>query len=356
MCIVVVLVWVYLLHSVFHRNSYFTDALKRVPEFVQFKEEGLQDLMTEITQEILNEPSYEDNHKSIFLIECIAHEKWSDFVSMLSDSVSALVFEKQTKILPLNQYEEMQRKVNTFLNVNIDNLKEALVQCGSTVEISSALVGRLVFRIVSKLFQGTQQWVMKKMHASQTEDTPDIELRDISEEEEKSFLIEIGGFIRNFFQLGLKHSSDQWRKQSECIKAAFVDGQQPISTRQFMKKTNWYSGEEQCIVLSHHCSSFFKTIEFEIMPATTDTSSSQEVIEYILLHRALLENWYYLSSAYFDEGLSLLFLKELVISYVKFSLQFDEKRLNRLEEKSVRASTVALRTHLQRNYVEKEKI
>lgn len=319
-----------------------------MPEPIQFEEEHLQSLMKEIIDEILEEPSYGDETKAVFLKECVKSEKWADFVTNLSESISAIVFEKQTKVLPINQYEEMMRKMNTYLNSNTDRLKEALLCCGSG---SSALAGRLVFRIATKLFEGAQKWALKII-LNQQADTPLIECQEMSEPEETSFLVEISGFVRSFFSKGLKNPLEH--RRSECIKAVFVDGQHPISKTQFLNKCNWYCGEEHNIVLSAHASSFFKIIESEIMPATIDTSSYQEVIENILLHRPLLDHWYYLSCAYFAEDLALLFLRDLVTSYVKFSLHFEERRLNRLEEKSVRASTVALRTHLVKNFVEKD--
>lgn len=164
-------------------------------------------------------------------------------------------------------------------------------------------------------------------------------------------MLDLSGFLRTFYE---KCLSQDYNK-SDCIKTLFVEAQQqPISKSRLLKKSNWYSGEENCLIISPHAASFFKIIELEIIPATMDMSSAQEVIEYVLLHRVLLDHWYHLTNQYFSEELSILFLRELVSAYIKFSLQFEEKRLNRLQEKSVRASTVALRTHLQRNYTEKE--
>ncbi len=46
---------------------------------------------------------------------------------------------------------------------------------------------------------------------------------EMSATEEASFLIDVGGFIRDFFEKGLRSASEQ--RRSECIKAVFVDGQ-----------------------------------------------------------------------------------------------------------------------------------
>lgn len=286
------------------------------------------------------------------LINMAEDNKWLNFVQELGDKISEIVLKKHKKVLPADQYEEMQKNLNSYLNHNIEDLGQKLLQICDVV-ISPPMAGRLVFRIASKLFQETHQWAMQKMRPTFNEE--DLILnQEMSECEEKGFLMEIGGFLRKFYEKGLNNkSSQQWQMRSHCIKEKFVEGPHPISRSQFTNKANWFSGEEQCIVPSSHAVSFFKSIELEIMPATVNTLSSEEVIENILAFPVLLDHWYHLTTAHFSEQNSLVFLRDLVASYIKLSAVFEEKRNNRLQEKAVRASTTALRTHLQRNFEER---
>lgn len=329
---------------------YFVDALNRMPNSTQFKQDYSEKLMNDIIEEILKEPSYQNSKNALFLRECGKSDKWPEFVNLLTSDMSVFLFEKQTKILPMNQYEETQKKVNSYLNLNIDKLKEILLSC-SDVDISESQASRLVFRIAIKFFQGATQWIVHTMR-NKTQDQDSSSPQEFNETDEKLFLLEISGFLRDCYEAFLKNP--QHLRKCDCIKAVFINGQHLITRSQILKKSNWYSGEEDCLVLSEHASNFFKILELEVMPACVDQSSSNEVIENSLLHRALLNSWYYLTNQFFSEELSITFLREIVTLYVKFSLNFEEKRLNRLQEKSVRASTVALRNHLQRNYVEKE--
>ncbi|KAK3918392.1 Hypermethylated in cancer 2 protein [Frankliniella fusca] len=318
----------FLKHQASHKLK---DAFERMPDASKFKEEALHSIMQEILEEMLSEPTYETlSPKISFLqkvLEAKESEQWLGFVAELTNFISGLVFEKQTKILPANQFEEMQKKLNTYLNCNDNKLKEMILSVCSE-PINHSLAGRLVFRIASKFLNKTQLWAIKNMRSSSLSSSDG--------------------------NRGIKSSSsEQWQKQSDCIKETFVDGQHPISRNQFLDASNWFSGEELCIVLSHHASCFFKIIELEIM-SDFYSSSLQEVVEKVLENRELLDHWYYLTNSYFNEENSLLFLRELIGVYQKQTLHHEEKRKNRLEEKSVRASTVALRTHLQHNFIEKD--
>ncbi|KAK3913143.1 Membrane protein insertase YidC [Frankliniella fusca] len=345
----------FLKHQASHKLK---DAFQRMPDASKFKEEALHSIMQEILEEMLSEPTYETlSPKISFLqkvLEAKESEQWLGFVAELTNFISGLVFEKQTKILPANQFEEMQKKLNTYLNCNDNKLKEMILSVCSE-PINHSLAGRLVFRIASKFLNKTQLWAIKNMRSSSLSSSDgNVRVQEMSEIEEKSFLVEMGNMLRAFYQRGIKSSSsEQWQKQSDCIKETFVGGQHPISRNQFLDASNWFSGEELCIVLSHHASCFFKIIELEIM-SDFYSSSLQEVVEKVLENRELLDHWYYLTNSYFNEENSLLFLRELIGVYQKQTLHHEEKRKNRLEEKSVRASTVALRTHLQHNFIEKD--
>lgn len=109
--------------------------------------------MKGLIEKILEQPSFDNETKASFLKDCVTSDKWPEFVDTLSDDISIFLFEKQSKILPINQYEEIQKKLNSYLNLNIDRLKAILISC-STVDISSTLAGRLVCRIAIKLFLG----------------------------------------------------------------------------------------------------------------------------------------------------------------------------------------------------------
>ncbi|XP_034241565.1 uncharacterized protein LOC117645463 [Thrips palmi] len=338
-----------------HRAAHkMKNALQLRPAPSEFLLSYLPDIIKKIILDIKAEPSG-GSSKALFLsqlIEMSEDDKWLNFVQDLGNFISGIVLEKQAKVLPANQYEEMQKKLNSYLNDNIENLGNKLKQL-CPVEIDCSLAQRLVFRIATKLLQETQIWAMQKMRPTFTEE--DLVLQqEMSESEEKSFLGEIGGLLRSFFMKSLQQSNQQSQMQSQCIKETFVDGPHPISRSQFLIKTNWFSGEDECITVSYHAAHFLKKIELEIIPASVNPCSSEEVVENVLAFQELLDHWYHLTKAYFSEENSLLFLRKIIASYVKLSVVFEEKRGNRLEEKSVRASTAPLRTHLQHNLLERE--
>lgn len=140
-----------------------------MPTLTQFKENYLDTLINSVIQEILQEPSFHNTNKALFLEECMKSIKWSDFVNTLSDEISIFLFNKQTKILPMNQYEEMQKKLNSYLNLNSDRLKEYLLSC-SSVNIANTEAGRLVFRMTTKFFQGATQWITRTMRDDQIQE------------------------------------------------------------------------------------------------------------------------------------------------------------------------------------------
>lgn len=312
--------------------------------------------MIEIIKEILNEPRYEDEStcpKTVFLTEFLeakGSEEWLGFVNFLSEAVSNIVCEKQSKLFPANQYEECQKKWNYFLSHNDVMLKQKLVVvCNS--QIVDSLAGRLVFRIGTKMFHKAQTWVLQQLQKRRLEEATScgIVFKSMSEMEEKNFLIYLGDLFRKFFQKCASSQVKRWIKQSECMKVTFVDGPHPISSKEFLNKSYWFSGTETSIEPSVHASSFFKAIENVIMPAR-NSSATQEVIEEILLRPEVLNHWYVLTHAYLTEDVALVFMRDLVSVYLKFSVRLEEKKLNRAEERAAQATAVALRDHLKRNY------
>lgn len=333
----------------------FPDALQKRPTVLDFKDNFLDPLMKTILLEIKAEPNSCRSQKGNFLDKLLnmgEDTKWLEFVQKLGDIISEIVLKKYTKIMPADQYEEMQKTLNTYLNQNIDSLEQEL-QHICDVDLTAPMAGRLIFRMTSKLLQGTYKWALQKMRPTLSEEDQICLNKEMTEIEEKGFLIEVGGMLRKFYKKGLR-KSEQWQMRSHCIKEKFVEGQQPISRSQFLNESNWFSGEELCIVPSQHAVSFFKSIELDIIPATVNNLDSNEVMENILAFPDLLNSWYYLTRAHFAEESSLLFLREFVTSYVKMSSRFEEKRSNRLHEKDVRSSTTALRTHLQHNFVARD--
>jgi hypothetical protein len=338
-----------------------TDASKRIPEAALFKEEALVNSALEILDGILQEPIYGDSSKAKVVKAIISRkdtEEWKDFFVTISNFICDMVCQKQSKILPANQYEDFQKKLNIFLNQNDTILRDKFLSVLQE-DISCAVAGRLVFRIATLMLKKVQVWVLCKMQSLR--DSDDVALPVIvtmSDEEKKAFLNHLGNCFRSYFSLRMSKttSTQQSRLECECIKDNFVYSQQPISKVQFLDRTQWFSGEEDCILISGHADSFFTRIETEIIPtlrAHKGTVTSVEVIEQILECEDLLNHWFHLTNAYLPEEQSLLFMREITSAYVKSSLLLEEKQRNRFEESAIRATSVALRTHLQHNFSEK---
>lgn len=311
--------------------------------------------MDDIIEELLSEPNCgENNNLKISFIEEFKNRKgtpeWLDFVMQLADFISSLVCEKQTKILPLNQYEDAQKSLNAFLNINESILKAKLLGVCNELQLSVNLAGRLTFRIATKLLQKGQCWVLRKMKSQIVQHSrPETEKR-MSQSEEEAFLITLGGLFRDYFKRAVRKKEGQ--SESACIKDTFVEGQHPFSREQFLNTSCWFSGEADCITVSVNASCFFKEIELNII-SCLEQITTEDVLEIFLEDSDILGYWYFLTNAYFSEDRSLIFMRDLVSHYVNKSSLLRQKKRNREEDKTVQATTVAQRTHLQRNYSDK---
>ncbi|XP_052120252.1 uncharacterized protein LOC127748885 [Frankliniella occidentalis] len=333
-----------------HRASHrIKEANKRMPKASVFLEEALMPAMEKVIEEILAEPAYCDR-KAIILQEFNNKKdtpEWKAFVEEISNKICSFVLDdKQKKLLPMNQYEIAQTKLNAYLaNTNLELREKFLAIC---VNADNFFINRLIFRMATKLLCHIQIWVIKKMSTTGTA-PPAEHSHEMSDMEEKNFSVDLGSFLRRRF-IKYRGKKDDY---CACIKETFVDGEHPISKFDFLNEKNWFSGGEKCIVPSIRALEFFKAVEFMIR-SPMEINSTQDIIEVIFERSHLLDHWFYLTNAYISEKDSLLFMTELVQHYYKMSLQNEEKRRNREEEQAIQANATAIRTHLNHNFAERE--
>lgn len=336
----------------------FPDANKRKPDEEKLKL-VLKDIMDRISDEIISEPVHSEadgTSKTAFLQEFKKNyesEQWVSFVSSLSKFIFFSVVEDCSKILPQNQYEEVQQKLQAHL-CNEDTMCNHAATLGSICEtqLSTVKLRRLVFRISLKLLHEIQAWVAQEMQSARLQDVNPPRSQQ-TEIEKKAFSLNLGEIFRGFYKKGMVSQNSQWQGRSSCLSGMFVDGQFPISSSQFLNKGTWFSGDVTCIVPSEHAVNFFWAVE-SAMQASGNEVTDDSVIEYIMGDFGALHIWFHLTSSHFSEECSLLFMKELIHVFIKRSLLLEERRRNRMEEKIVRATQASLRTHLKRNYTSKE--
>ncbi|KAK3929510.1 UPF0758 protein [Frankliniella fusca] len=325
------------------------EANNRKPNASEFKEQALHPTIDTVVKEILAEPAYDDVKAKILqeFSDKIGTPEWNSFIFDLVDIICSFVCEQQTKLLPMNQYEVVQSKLNSYLNTQSDQLREKFmaIVCENS---NNTHTNRLIFRIATKLLSQIQMWVVKKMSCAVNVDQPQVS-ESLSELEEKSFARELGHFLRKRFRK-YKYFSLVY---CACLKETFVDGQHPISTHEFLDEKNWFSGEEKCIEPSDTALQFFKAVEI-IIRTNKEVTIAEDIIEIIFERNTILDHWFYLTNSHISEQESLLFMRDLLTYFLRMSLLFEEKRLNREEDAAIQANAAALRTHLQHNYCERD--
>lgn len=226
-----------------------------------------------------------------------------------------------------------------------------IVVCES--EVSPILAGRLVFRIATKLLQKGQAWVISKMRSQIVEPPRPEEESQMSKAEGTAFVDTLGGVLRDYFKKAVRKTERQSQQEGACIKDTFVDGQHPLSREQFLNKSLWLLGEDDCITVSNNAVSFFKSVECDII-SSLENITVLVVLEKVLERSDLLDYSFHLTNTYFSEDHSLKFMADLLSCFIRKSSQLREKKSNRAEDRTVQATTAPLRGHLQRNYVEKD--
>lgn len=314
--------------------------------------------MATIIKEMLQEPNFGNDVKTKFL-ELLSSEKkttpeYQDFIMTLTNFITELVHKQSPKILPMNQYEEALKRLNSYLSTNDSILKGKLqtICIQELGALNEGLAGRLVFKISSRLLDEVFTWSLKNMRSIRAEPQQNVQEGE-SEEEERGFLLCLSTLFIQFFQRSYTQSSKQSQAQADCLKDTFVEGPRPLSRRKFLNKNNWLSGDEECIIPSEHAVKFFKAVEKE--RRKNRGSLAQDIVEVFLGdNNGVLDHWYHLTQSYFSEDVSLSFMRNLIHCYIKKSNLLEEKRRNRVEDKEVRSSSVALRTHLHHNFVSKD--
>lgn len=339
----------------------FADANKEKPNSQMFQT-VVNDIMTQIISEMKREPCYDtvdSRMKKTFLEQLnlkTGSVEWTQFVSEVSGPLLDII-SKKSKMLPLNQYEEAQRKLNIHLR-NKENFERLINVFSSvcTAELSPSLAGRLVFRIATKLMDGIQTFVTRELRASKAAKTPQSPqpelVQEMSVEEERSLSEMLGNLIRESVRRDKRCSSRQRQAQSLCLKDNFTVSQNPVSFEQLLNKENWFSGDENSIVPSENASNFFHIVEKAVRSESSvhKLNTSDKVLDIILQNIEALDLWFHLTNSRLSEECSLFFMREIVGSFVKKSILLEDARKNRLEDKSRQETQAALRTHLLRNY------
>lgn len=327
------------------------DLNKRKPKAVSFVSR-MPRLASEILDELKQEPTYGNATKRLFLDELstqLLHAEWKDLFEAVSDPILVLLCEK-SKVLPLNQYEQCLMNVNHFLNDSMPSLVEKLTACCDH-HIDSELAGRIVFRIASKLLEKLQTIIAKDIQETEQSDRLEETLM-MSESEMKAFEESIGAQLRNIVKTSLARCSSSVHAQSLCVREKFVCCQQLVSTDYFLEKKYWFSGDENSIVISDKVIQFCLAVERVVRNFSSKEKiiTEHEVFEEVLKMSDVLDSWYLLTNAHLNEDDSLKFMKSFIQYFVKRSSHKEVLKKNRLEEKQIKATEAALRTHLHRNY------
>ncbi|KAK3916892.1 Transcription factor E4F1 [Frankliniella fusca] len=200
------------------------------------------DVTRKIIEEMLKESNYGERSKlkMEFLQALLTSEsfEWLDLVNELSTFICSVACDRESKQLPINQYEKSQAKLNTYLNDAIlyDRLTETLVSLAPQ-EISIELAGRLLSRFAFKLMDEVQNWVSNTLRQNEDEIFEQEEF-NMNPVEEKAFIINLGNIFRAFFKKGLHSSAGQLQSQSACLTNTFIVGTKPVSSMAYLNKKN----------------------------------------------------------------------------------------------------------------------
>ncbi|KAK3915052.1 Phospholipase A1 member A [Frankliniella fusca] len=279
-------------------------------------------------------------------------EKAEGIIRLILEELPILeILTKRTKLLPRNQYEESLSQLNVLLNDDefITRVRQQFIKfLPEDHELQQ--VGFIIFQLCTRLSEEFQMIILRQIRKNETLVPTSIVSPTRSQVEMKLYADKTGSIIRNYYSRATAiRNNDVWNTRSECLRLRFMVFVDDIPRKEIVKKLLWIEGK---ISVADSVLECCDGLECEIKNFRENTSEpviADTVIKSLLENENVIVNiWHTLTSGYFAELDSLLFMRDFVKIFLNLALRLEESRLQRLvgEQKLQKFAT---RDNLKRN-------
>lgn len=277
---------------------------------------------------------------------------WSKFVSVVLDYVLEIICQR-SRVLPPKQHEHNLKELTKFLANRAERSHlYSLLNC--VVPASESVINLIVYMLCMKLYEFTEVRFLHLLRSSNqvpTTSTQDFNLH----KEEKETLYYCAGYIaRCFLEKGRKKISARGIARKKCVEEQFLFVEGENYSEEFLQLKKWYDCVDRggLVPVNEPFFNFIVDLEVIVRKSLTGNELKHEWVINELFQISndhLLNYWYSVSSNYFGESESLLFLDNLVERYLNFSGKAEAGLRRRQYEGTSAVRDVALRTDLKRN-------
>lgn len=305
-----------------------------------------EDILTSILKELLEDFKGCQEETDIVneLLSSISTTGWIIFFQTFSEPVTEAL-SARTKLLPSNQFEEFLINYNKFLNnrQQFSSLKDSFVNLVSEKFKSSCSVTLILNRLCVRFPEEVQLFITKEMiKGNTTHSQPVIEFN------EKAFSSDISSILRHYFIKGcMLLTNEVWKLRCLCIQMNFVSFRDEDCDLKL--KSNWTSGS---VYPSSGFVNFCKGVEFVIQSRleVQDINLDNLVIDLLdPAHSNICNCWTSLTTEYFSEVDSIVFMRDFVSILLKRSLKLEEAGIRGHHEGRQKFQRVGIRENLHRN-------
>ncbi|KAK3920608.1 Phospholipase A1 member A [Frankliniella fusca] len=318
---------------------------------VMEKAEGIIRL---ILEELVNESFSSECKKNLIKVALENTGKhvseWAVFVDLVSKPILEILT-KRTKLLPRNQYEESLSQLNVLLNDDevITRIREQFIKfLPEDHELQQ--VGFIIFQLCTRLSEEFQMIILRQIRKNETLVPTSIVSSTRSQVEMKLYADKIGSIIRNYYSRATAiRNNDVWNTRSECLRLRFMVFVDDIPRKEIVKKLLWIEGKISVADSVLECCDGLECVIKNFRENTSEPVIADTVIKSLLENENEIVNiWHTLTSGYFAELDSLLFMRDFVKIFINLALRLEESRLQRLVGEQ-RLQKFATRDNLKRN-------
>ena len=331
--------------------SLVSDIQSRKPSFDELQVEVMV-LSEEILQEIFAEPSFTpegQQKKSVVvqLLQSMETDNWNQFLSTAGASLLEILSEPK-KVLPVKNFDENVRALNALLAD--EEFMQGLCDALNIIvdNDSPAVMTRIVFRFLSRMFFKLNQHIFNKMKRDFS-DQPSSSSSVMQEREKSSFILIINDIVRDQLKRRIGSSQSFNCNFASALRNKFVVTEEDLGVKEFLEPQSWIEDEDGClkIKLSDHALQFFFGLEnmFRSKPVSE--------VNFDLLLQAeaegILNSWSCLTEGFLNENEGLYFLEEIFNTLFNISMKLESEKQCREWKQKNKEQKHALRTGLKRN-------
>ncbi|KAK3933218.1 Zinc finger protein 646 [Frankliniella fusca] len=317
----------------------------------------VESFVTKGLKEISQEPGEEKKKCVLSVLKAVDIESsgWSSVLEIMSAPLLCSL-STPTKVLPSNQYEEQLIFTNEKMNdeVFVRDLLNALKLLVRDENFSDKTLKMVLYRVSSKLVNDLCKFVFDEMVVNKEE----VELsavREMTEVEKDAFVLHTRKLLQEYYKKGLQFGTKLWIARCACIRQCFISStelNEAPTVDAFLNNSSWEEDGSGVVKLklNETVVSFFLDLEriIEAQIRKQIQVSSDNVMDVVFQTHSMLDKWYSVTKNYFSEMEALLFLKDIVVVIILFSLKLEAGRLRDLQAQD-RIQKYALRTDLKRN-------